>query len=839
VAVSELRGRDREMSRITCDLASSSEAGGVLLLVGDPGIGKSALLEFARDYARGAGFTLLCAEGIEGEMHLPFGGLQQLVGPLMGSIGSLPVGHKAALETALGLASGPPPDLFLIAEAAYTLIADQAGRSRVAVVADDIQWLDPQSHQILAFLGHRARAGRYSVFGATRSGHYGPVVDAGFPILSIDGLDRKVALELLNDHASRLTAGILNDICDEAAGNPLALLELPKSWSASPKGGDQVSPLSARLESAFAGRVSDLSPETQDALLVAAVSSSNVTAEIVEGTIAFGRSNASPGVLKSATLAGLIDEVTDVVSFRHPLVRSGILQREPLQRRQNAHRALAEVLPADEYRGSWHRAWSITGPDDAIADRLCETVPDSLRRGAVMAAVSSLERSAQLTRSPELRGERLIQAAGNAFGVGRADVVTRILREAAAVDLSDLDRLRHILLTESLNGDVVSNPELVERLVRSAEAAAELGDKGLALDLLIGAALRIWWSRSSRQEQLRVLNALENLDSEIRDPRHTMATALTEPLLRSTEVHEILNNVDFDDLADADVLRLYGVTAYAIGDFVLAAELLDRAEREFRRLGRLGMLPVVLALQVHIKIDLGKWDEASAAIEDVTSVSLETGQAVFAKNNVIVEARAAALRGNVQLALELLATAENDLVSHPVNDRMCLAYQSRGAALVSSGRPDAAFACLRRQYDSTDPGYHLRESIGGIALMAEAALDSGQSEQGHRILDSFNSLFVVAPSPLLEINIAYASALLSEGNEKEEYFRSVLSERFSGWPWLQARARLEYGRWLAKSGSDTQAREQLSDSLAALTVLGAQHWVEKAATALEEIDSAP
>jgi hypothetical protein len=839
VGFSGLLGRESEVAKIKNSVESAPEQGSVVLLVGEPGIGKSALLAVARDAAVAAGHTVLAVDGVETEMHLPFGGLQQLVTPLVGSLGALPTAQREALETAIGLSIKSGPELFLIAEATFSLIVSERQHRPVIIIADDVQWLDPQSHQILAFLAYRSAVGCFTVVGAMRTNHPGPLVDSEFPKLLVHGLDDQAAERLLEGHSASFHANDLKRIRQEAAGNPLALLELPRSWGGVPKTTDQPPALSARLEHAFAGRVSELPLETQDALLLAAVSSSNDTAEILAAMEAFVAPGASPRILEPAVVAGLITKTVSNITFRHPLVRSGILQRESLERRHAAHRALADVLTTDRYRKSWHSAWSIVGPDDEIADELAATVPDSLRRGAVMSAVSSLERSARLTTLPKRRGERLLQAALFAFGAGRADVVARILREASEVDLTELDQVRFSWLTEALNGDVAADSVRVRELIRNAEMAVSFEDNGLALDLLLSTGLRIWWADSGSEDRARVLQVLDGFAQGKDDPRHITAVALVEPVLRNTEVHHRLRAMDFDKIADGDVLRVYGMAAYAIGDLPLATQLLSGAEKVFRDQGRLGLLPVVLALQVHIRIELGDWPAAAAATDEVTSVSLETGQAVFAQNNVLVEARGRALRGEWEAALELMSAAEAEAHEQGVNDQICLAYLARGAALLSADRPEEAFACLKRQYDPGDPGYHLRESMDGLALTVESAVDSQHFDEAHEIVASFETVFVVAPSPLLEVNLLYSRALLAPTDLRDSLFQAALAHELSDWPWLKARLQLEYGRWLLSSGRGRQAFAHLTASLAVFDFIGAQRWSRRAGVALSYLENPP
>ena len=835
----QLLGRERELAvlhRVVFD--RQGRAGSVLLLIGEPGIGKSALLDQVRAEATAAGFRVLSAAGAEGEMHLPFGGLHQILCPLMSLVDALPRRLGQALRTALGVSDGPRPDLFLIAEAAQQLVCLAGAQRPVVVLADDLQWLDPQSHQVVTFLAHRSGVTRASVLGAARIGHDGLFMQTGFPVLSVDGVDEAAAEMILNRQTRTLSTAERIGIRLQAQGNPLALLELPAAWGRCPNSVDQPPTLSARLERAFAGRIAELPDITRDALLLAATDSSGNLAEALAATSAFNGEVCHVDVFNPAQAAGLLSAADGLLRFRHPLVRSGVLQRETVVRRQDAHRALAEVLPVGElFRRAWHRAQSITGPDDPIADALEATVDDSLRRGAVLSAVSSLERAAQLTGSSARRGQRLVRAAGHAFEAGRPVVVGRLVREACSADLGELDRARVLWLDEVRNDDARGNSSLVVQLCVAAGNSATAGDVGLGLNLLLAAALRCWWADCGLAAQAAVLRGLDRLADAKDDPRHLAAMAIAEPVLRGAEVLHRLASAALEGNTDGDVLRTVGMAAYAVGDFPLAAELLDRAGRRFREEGRLGLLPVVLALQLHIRLDLGDWSGAAWAAEEVQRISVETGQALFAANNVLVESRGIALRGDWQSALDLVTDAEADAVRQQINDRVCLAYQTRGIALLSAGRPDEAFACLARTFDPTDAGYHLRESFGGLGLLAEASVECGRGADAQVIVSAMEAVAALTPSPLLAANLRYARAMLAETQDAEALYLAALAE-LRCWPWLQARTLLGYGRWLFSAGRLSAAGEYLRSAGDMFDSMGAVGWSRRSRAALLRITAA-
>ena len=827
-------GRKSESAVLHRAVAAAQHQGAALLVVGEPGIGKSALLAQAAAFAGESGCTVLRASGIETETHLPFGGVHQLLTPLMGDLTGLPAAHHHALATAFGLVEGANPDLFLIAEAALSLILRECGRASVVVVVDDVHWLDPQSDQIVTFIARRASSAGISVIAATRPEKLGFFGEAGFPQLQVDGVDEETAQQILMSHSEGLAPAELRQVRHEAAGNPLALLELPRSWREGSVLDGRATPLSAKLERAFAHRVSELPAATRDALLIAAIGSSSRPAELLAALFSFGTQDVSPELLLPAMAAGLLTGHQSSVTFRHPLVRSGVLRRETVGRRQAAHAAWADVLDAERYRQVWHRAWSIVGPDDEVAEALTETVTDSLRRGAVMSAVASLERAAQLTSSSAVKGERLLLAALRAFEVGRADVVARLLREAGEVDLSDLDRIRMAWMTETLNEDVRTNSALVRDLLGSASRAASLGDQPLALNILLAAALRCWWSGGT-DDCAETIRVLDRLTTARADPRHLAAVAIAEPVLKASEVMAALGREHLGGVGDGDTLRVYGMAAYAVGDLVLATDLFDRAEQAFRRDGRLGMLPVVLALQLHIRLDLGDWSGAGKAAREVVAISQETGQVLFADNNVLVEARAMALRGEWRDALETMKVAEFEAMQMRINDRICFGYHARGAALLSADRPASAFECLARQYDPSDPGYHLRESFAGVALMAEAAVACGRIQDARKITRRLDAVAVLTPSPLLEVNLLYANAVLAPPDARADRYRDLWSYDLTRWPWLRARGTLAYGQWLAQTGRQAEAASNLTAAAQVFAHLGAARWLRIARQSLAQI----
>src|SRR6185312_12414929 len=296
---------------------------------------------------------------------------------------------------------GPPPEPFMIALATLNLLTDVAAERPVLLVADDVQWLDQQAQAVLTFLARRLSNDPCVLIGAVRKDHDIAFATAGLPELDLRKLDETSARDLLARHAAGLSYADTERILREAAGNPLALVELPVAVRTAADAGleapPQALPLTTHLERAFAARIAGLPPLTRDAVLIAAVDNADDLPEILAGASALAGQPVTVAALETATAAGLLRFDDLHVHFRHPLVRSGVLQLETVTRRYAANAALAEVLAGEPYRRTWHRAQSVSGQDDQVADELEAAHVVSLRRGSATEAIWALERSAQLT----------------------------------------------------------------------------------------------------------------------------------------------------------------------------------------------------------------------------------------------------------------------------------------------------------------------------------------------------------------------------------------------------------------------------------------------------------
>jgi tetratricopeptide (TPR) repeat protein len=835
-ATPDLIGRSAELSLLRQVFERRSGPGEAFLITGEPGIGKSALLQAAARMAMSDGWRVVATAGVEAEAGVPFGGLYQLTKPLLAEAASLSTLQREALLTALGVIDvGTPPDPILLGLATLNLLTTQTTNHPLAVIADDVQWLDPQTDEVLSYVARRAASARIVILCAQRIDATSRCAAIGLREFPLRGLDDAAADELLRRHASSLPAAWRDSLLTEASGNPLALLELPHAavesrftGAAHSTTAQRLVPLSARLERAFSSRLGELPARTRDLLLVAALDAVDDATEIAAAASALANDVVTAAELIPAADAGLVQLADARVCFRHPLMRSAVVQAEPVARRQRAYAALAAAVD-NPYRRAWYHAQSIVGPDDAVADELEATVSTSLRRGATMAAIAALERAAELSSDSRDRGHRLLVAARHAYELGHSDLLERLLAEAAQNELTALDRARIEWLWEVLSGGVPGDPGRVSQLVASARAAAEAADDDLALDLLLGAALRCWWADTGAATRALVAAETATLSRASDDARFVAALGVAEPVLCCGTVMSILERKPPAGEDDADALRLLGMAAHAVGDTVRAADYLYRSEQRLRAQGRYGLLPQVLSMEVNVLLELGEWDRARDASEEAAQLAAESGQGIWNAGTIVCAAKLQAVRGDFNQALKLAAQAEMTASRRRLNDLLSCVGLARGIAHFVAGRPAEAYREYLDLFDTENPGFHQRERFSAVMFLAEAAVATGRRAEASRIIAELTETADSVPAPILHMHLAYAKAVLAEGSRAEAAFRDSLDRDWSRWPWVHARLLLAFGRWLLDSGRRTESLELLLAAELAFTHIGAAPW--RAATA--------
>ncbi len=695
------------------------------------------------------------------------------------------------------------------------------------MIVDDTHWLDLSTGHVLAFIARRLESDPMVIVACGRHSDADPLADADLPELHLSPLDPAASSTLLDAGAPDLGPQRRRRVLESAAGNPLALVELPKALHAGRVGDlSERLPMTARLERAFAVRASELQAPTRDLLLVAACNDSDSLAE----TLAAARrlsGGADLAGLEVAAAAGLVELDGEAIRFRHPLVRSALSHAASLTARHAAHAALAEVLAADPDRAVWHRAACVLDCDDGVATELEESALRSERRGGVDSAITALQRSAQLTTKPAARGRRLLGAAELASELGRSDLSGRLVRSAQALELEPHDRLRLAWVEEASDRVMSGGAERVQALIRLAEQAREARDADLALHFLRVAALRCWTATSATGGHA-VIAATSRLAVDELDPRRIVIGAYAAPFSSAAETIELLDRRAQDVTSDPSDLHLLGHAAACVGAFPRAERLLDASAQGLREQGRLVQLAQALRLGAWTAWRLGRWDAALAAAEECARLARETRQPAVQADALSTQAMIVGIRGDEHAAKRLAAAAE--ALALAGRSVVTLATIQNGRAMTAAGadRPAEAFALMHRIFLPSDPLHHRPQAMWALGSLVEHATRSGHDDEARAELSQAETLGALTPAAGVHVALRYARALLAEPAGAEQLWLAALDVSLGDWPFDHARAQLGYGEWLRRDKRVTDARGPLRAALSTFERLGAQGYAERA-----------
>jgi DNA-binding CsgD family transcriptional regulator len=737
--------------------------------------------------------------------------------------------------SAFGLADGGSPEPFLICLAALNLLTCVSARQQVAVIIDDLQWLDQPSQDAVAFLARRIHDDPVLIMAGIRTGYATPFLTASGQVLDIEPLGAESSRALLLACAPDLAAAGCEQILDYTRGNPLALVELPRTWRGRPAGTGQPPgspvPLSRRLEQAFAGRLGELGQAARDALLIAAADSESALAEILAAASELAGALVPIDALDDAAAAGLVTRDEVRLQFRHPLVRSAILASESAPRRQQAHAALATALAGQPYRRAWHRALAVIGPDDEVADELERNHDISVGRGSVSGAIAALERSAQLSSSPPARVRRLLRAAQYAFSLGRPEAVERLLTETMRNPLTELDQARIEVLREAFHDGIPGDGGRVIEMCCLARRAAFAGQPDVALDLLLAASLRCYWADTGPAARQMVATVTGQISGMSGDPRYVAALAIAEPVACSQVVDALLAQAS-PGADDVEALILLGQAAHAIGDPVRTVGFLDRAEARLRQRGQLGRLSHVLNMGLYSRLELGDFQRARIDSEEARRLAEETKQPIWHSAALALDAMAHGLRGDNGRAQRLAAEAEQLAGASGLNPPLACVQLARGYGHLSAGNYAAAYQSLRRLFDPADPSYHQTERFHGISFLSDAAGPAGQRDDALRVVGDLELAAAGSASRTLRHHLDYARAVLADEQNAGDLYLAALGSDLQRWPWLRGRLQLAFGRWLRRRQQVAEARESLRSAHDTLSGIGATVWAGQAETEL-------
>ncbi|WP_299951091.1 AAA family ATPase [uncultured Modestobacter sp.] len=821
VTAAGLVGRDPEIEALARLLRDVQHRGAAVLVRGEAGIGKSALLRHVCEAAAERGLRVLSTTGVESETTLPFAGLHQLIRPLLGRLPALPTPQRRALKAAFGMTDDAAPQLFLIGLAALTLISDSAADQPLVLVIDDAHWLDRPSADVLGFVTRRLEAEAVVMVAAQRDGF--PPVLAG-PALDeqhLERLDRRAAEEVLARRAPDLDPSHRRRLLAAAAGNPLALAELPLegAW-----GDCAALTLTARLEEAFAARLPGLPDVTRDLLLVAALEDEGDLGEALAAASALRGAEVTAEALTSAVEVGLCAADGGALTFRHPLVRHAIRQRATLAERQRAHVALAGTLRGTD-RQVWHRAAAADAPDDAVAAELEDAAARAQRRGGVAAAQAALERAARLTADPAERARRFLGAAELAFEWGRPDVVDRLLQETATLDVPARERTRMTVIREGFEEGVRDVRAGTRTLTEVAAAAAADGRADQALRFLQAASLRCWWAEPGVEVRARLLEVVEQT-LHLDDAFAVEVLSYVAPFDRGAVLHGRLRAMSAGALDPARA-QAAGFAASVVGDFPLAVEFLTSSLAGLRADGRLGLLGRTSAVQAWSALTVGRFDLAATAADEAARLAADSAQPLMGALALVVQSVVSAVRGGEDTE-ERLAEAARLGLQVDSNAVLALVQFARGTLAVNRGLHQAAWDHLARLSDPADPAHHPAVRSFTVGDLVEAAVHSGHQAEVEPIVADLEAIAARTPSPVLHIGLRYGRALLAGEDDAEELFAAALAADLGAWPFARARLQLAHGAWLRRCRRAAESRAPLRAARDTFDALGAAAWGDRA-----------
>jgi DNA-binding CsgD family transcriptional regulator len=826
---SELVGRDAEIAVVESLLAGVAGGGGSLLVLGDPGIGKSALAEAASRRAAEAGMRVLACAGVPSEAQYSFAGLHQLLRPVLGGAAGLPRGQRDALLTALGVAEGPAPAIPLLGLAALELLAGLAERAPLLVVAEDAHCLDLSTCEVLAFVSRRLGADAVGLLVTAREGELGdnPLAAAGLAELRLGRLDPRASAALL-DAGAALDPDVRHRVLEAAAGNPLALVELPLTAGQRGSGGalDGWIPLTRRLEQAFASRLPGLPELTRAALLAAGLNDGDALAEVLAAASVVAGAEVSVADLAGAVAAGLAAVDGRRVRFRHPLVRSAVCEAAGLARRQAMHRALAAVLAGDSDRQVWHRAAGTVGADEEVAAGLEAAADRALRRGAIAEQAAALAQAAALSESPARRGQRLIRAARTYYDLGRAQTTVQLLDEAETLDLEPGDRLWLSWERETHGAATRSGAQPVALFAELADRMRQNGDTDRALAALDEVSLRCWWSNLDAPARQRVTGVAEALPVAADDPRLVYVLALADPVGRGAAVLARLGQ-HHPGMGTDDEDHFLGLAATAVGASERAVTFLAAAAAGHRARGRLVALGQVLLAQAWAALLLGQADLAGTAAEEAGRLLTESGVPLWAACAQVVLAVLAGRRGDASTAGELTAQAERVMLAGGVPPLLAQVQFARGTTALATGRYEEAYEQLARIFDPADTACHPHLRAWALVDLAEAASRAGCQQAARAHWAELVPEAAATGSPLLRASLAVAAPMLAAG-DAEVLFDDAFRADLTAWPLHRARLQLGYGMWLRRRQQAAESRAPLRAARDTFDALGAAPWAQHA-----------
>jgi DNA-binding CsgD family transcriptional regulator len=823
-----LVGRREELARIDRLLDEAAAArGGALAIRGEPGIGKTALLEYARERTRAA--TVVATTGVESELELPFAGLADVLRPLLSHLDEVPESQQELVRGALALGPRRPVDRFALGAASLALLAAGAGEEMLLVLVDDAHWLDAASRDALMFAARRLDDDPVALIFAARDGEQVPFEAAGIEELVLAGLENAAAAALLED---AVDADTVERLIELTRGNPLALLELPATLSDAQLCGR--APLEAPLrvgagiQRAFARRALVLGEGTRRALLVAAADDSGTVAFVEAACRSLGADTAD---LVRAEEADLIRMDGSEITFHHPLVRAALYHGAAPSERRDAHRSLAEVLEGrDDFRHAWHSAAAVTGPDHRAASALAAVAAESRGRGAYAAALAAFERAARLTPDAHERQVLLAHAADAAWLSGRTAEAAALVSEGLSEGRAGQARAELLAQRGQIELYADDQEAAFDTLLEAARLFQD-EDPARAAELLahaVGAGFQVDGALAARAAAL--LDSLPSSDDPIREllvARALLAaTSVAADVGGRDRLERALAAAEAAGAVEQSALHVFWV---GLGQFMLgkndeAARLARRAVEGARRESALALLPQALRLFASADFDRGRWRTAYAAAGEAVELGreLEQHSTVAACLGLLADVDAAA--GNVESCHAHAKEAIEIAIEKGLGFYRERAERALGRLELAAGRTAQAIGQLENVYARLARAGNWEANVSPAWDLVEAYARVGRVATAREIFAGAAEAMPPAFAGEQAVIERCAGIVADESSFAAAFERALELHASEPFPFERARTEQAYGERLRRAGQRKRARESLHAALIGFEDLGAAAW---------------
>ncbi len=800
-----------------------------LLIRGEAGVGKTALLRYAA--GRAAGFRVVQIGGVESEMELPYAGLHQLCAPMLASLDALPEPQQAALRVAFGLSRGEAPDRFLVGLAALTLMAELADECPLLCLVDDVHWLDGASSQILGFVARRLMAESVGMIFAVREPSAGRDL-AELPEMRLDGLAEDDARALLESLVpGRLDERVRDRIVAETRGNPLALLELPSGLSAGQLAGGYALPdatdVPGQIEGYYQRRIAALPSQTQRLMLLAAADS------VGDATLLW-RAARFFGIERDAAEPAAADSVLEIgarVRFRHPLVRSAVYRAASGDERRAVHGALAEATDPerDPDRRAWHRAHAATAPDEAVAEELLHSASRAQSRGGIAAAAAFLDRAVTFTEEPVARASRALAAAQAKFDAADFLAAESLLATAEAGPLDELGRARAQRIRAQIAFDLNRGIDAPPLLLRAAKRLESLDDelaRETHLEALIATIYAGPLARGEVAAEVAHAAQAAPLDAEPLPARQQLlrglAVRLTEGYVVAAPTLSSALGAYLDEERRLDWLCVaFSLAAMDLWDDQAWFDLATSQAELARATGTLILLPYALDYLAGFHVQAGDLSLASRLTAQSENIDIGTRAATLP----YIPLRLAAWRGQAATAVELAEV-------------MVRGARTRGEGCAITAT-EYAMAILHNglgQYEQALEAAQTAAAADEIVIspwalseLVEAASRCGRLDIARDAADRLEERTAASGTTWAKGMCARSRALVESAETADELHREAIGllgqTRMAA---HLARARLSYGEWLRRESRRVDAREQLRTAYEAFASMGADAFADRA-----------